>query len=170
MNLDPTILIHAVLLFSFSCILCILCVVHKVTGSIRIRKKSKGVTLSALCKVLSFPRWVYFRTGRAGFRSRRDMSEDRANTHTLVNTHVMCNHAQKRKHKCTSTHTHNKHSVCRQGRMEALVFRAIFLPLAGSLSTPAHYTVPEDGELCTKQNMSGQIIRETTPNKYPPNN
>lgn len=117
LNLDPTIVIHAVLLFLFLCIICIPFVVHKVIASIRIRQKSKGVTLSTLCKVLSFPRWVYFRTGRAGFRSRRDMSEDRANTHTLVNTCVMCNHGQKRKDKCTSTHAHTHtraHTQCLQ--------------------------------------------------------
>lgn len=78
----------------------------------QVSEKSKGVTLSALCKVLNFPRWVYFSTGRAGFRSRRDVSGDRAaNTaHTLKHTRI-CD-----VHPCTDSrnaraHTakHNKH-------------------------------------------------------------
>lgn len=90
-------------------------------------KKTKGVTVGALCKVLGFPRWVYFSTGRAGFRSRRDVSEDRAanraNTHThgRAHAHILtciwdvqpCT-KKKKKHKCVPTHTHT-HTCLREG-------------------------------------------------------
>lgn len=159
----------------------ILNVLSKVTDLIQVRqkklKKTKGVTVGALCKVLGFPRWVYFSTGRAGFRSRRDVSEDRAanraNTHTNggAHAHILtciwdvqpC--TKKKRETQMRAHTHTL-VYARDRLVEALVFRAASLPLAGSLSTAAHYTVPEDGELCTRQNMSGEIIRETMPNKY----
>lgn len=128
------------------------------------REKSKGVTLSALCKVLNFPRWVYFSTGRAGFRSRRDVRGDgaanRANTHTQrhAHTHMWCATMHK-KHKCTPTHTTNTNTVsglCKDWLVGALVFSAFSLPLAGSLSSPTHYTVPEEQRIMHKTKHVGR--------------
>lgn len=113
------------------------------------RGEIKGVTISTLCKVLDVPRWVYFSTGRAGFRSRRDVTEDTAASKQTAGgrAHTRTQHTHGMSNLPPNPHTPDKNTVsglsARTDRPVNWYSMPFLLLLVGSSSTPTRCTLPK---------------------------